>query len=67
MLIIKIVSGEVIRKLVLSFVFMILLSELFCCTFEYTGSGNNGSEYVWMGMNETGLAIANALTNDLQK
>jgi len=46
---------------------MILLSELFCCTFEYTSSGNNGSEYVWMGMNETGLAIANALTNDLQK
>jgi len=90
------------RKLVLSFIFIILLSELFCCTlgvisgtatadgrpiiwksreagtnvqvmhedgytYEYTGSGNSGSEYVWMGMNETGLAIANALSGDLQR
>lgn len=35
--------------------------------YEYIGSGNSGSEYVWMGMNESGLAIANALSGDLQR
>ena len=35
--------------------------------YKYIGSGNSGSEYVWMGMNETGLAIANAMVGDLDR
>jgi hypothetical protein len=35
--------------------------------YQYIGSGNSGSEYIWMGMNETGLAIANAIAGDLDR
>ena len=36
-------------------------------TYEYIGSGNGGSEYAWMGMNEAGFAIANAMVGDLNR
>ncbi|MCF7920783.1 MAG: T9SS type A sorting domain-containing protein [Candidatus Cloacimonetes bacterium] len=35
--------------------------------YEYVGSGNTGSEYSWMGVNEAGLAIANAMVGDLER
>lgn len=36
-------------------------------TYQYVGSGNGGSEYAWMGMNEAGFAIANAMVGDLDR
>jgi hypothetical protein len=36
-------------------------------TYEYIGSGNSGSDYAWMGMNEAGLVIANAMVSDLDR
>ena len=36
-------------------------------TYQYVASGNSGSEYAWMGINEAGLAIGNAMISDLDR